>query len=187
MQPRNRGSEFVGSRLRKLAAAVARREPEEILAGLRGESVTDEIGSGKPDSRTATGLASPGPTDNALAWCALWGISQFPIAVQADRAATTSGHISIGRREWFYVPMWNASWRPARLRSILASQRLRVAAFAGLKQSGYTEADVTADRAWLAARGVTGLVRFPVHKFGSENAPERRAMRGETVSIRGVP
>jgi hypothetical protein len=36
----------------------------------------------KPDSRTATGLAASGPTDNALAWCATWAgtvdLSVFP-------------------------------------------------------------------------------------------------------------
>jgi hypothetical protein len=80
-------------------------------------------------SRTATGLASPGPTDNALAWCALWGISQFPLAMRINDTAQTSGHFSRARKEWFYVPMWQGAWRPARLRSVLASQELRT--FAG--------------------------------------------------------
>ena len=58
----------------------------------------DELDS-SPDSRTATGLAGLGPTDNALTWCALWGISQFPIAMRvngtgrASGTAVTSGHI----------------------------------------------------------------------------------------------
>jgi CRISPR-associated protein Csb3 len=186
MQPRNQGSEFVGNRLRKLAGKVALREPAKILAGLRGESAEDEIGTGAPDSRTATGLASPGPTDNALAWCALWGISQFPIAMRVNNTAETSGRISRRRDEWFYVPMWRGPWCPARLRSVLASQFLRVLAATELELNEYTDADMAAARAWLAARCLEGVARFPVQKFGSDNAPERRAMRGELISVQGV-
>jgi CRISPR-associated protein Csb3 len=185
MQPRNRGSEFVGSRLRKVAATVAAREPARILSGLRGESVTDEAGGGKLDSRTATGFSSPGPADNALAWCALWGISQFPIAMRVGGTARTSGHLSGGRREWFYVPMWRGPWCPARLRSVLASQFPRVLASSGLGLTDYTETEVSAARAWLRSRHVDGVMRFPVERFGSDNAPERRAMRGEAVSVHG--
>lgn len=98
MQPRNQGSEFVGTRLRKLAATVAQRDTAKILAGLTGQSVDDELGENSPGSRTATGLASPGPADNALAWCALWGISQFPFAMRINDTAETSGHFSRGRK-----------------------------------------------------------------------------------------
>ena len=185
MQPRNQGSEFVGNRLRKLASTVALREPAKILAGLTGEITVDEIGGGKSDSRTPTGLASPGPTDNALAWCALWGISQFPIAMRVNATAVTSGHINQRRTEWFYVPIWHGPWRPARLRSVLASAALGTLAAAGLELKGRTDADVSAARSWLDKRGVAGVVRFPIMKFGSDNAPERRAMRGEVISARG--
>lgn len=186
MQPRNRGSEFVGSRLRKVAATVAAREPARILAGLRGESVSDEAGGDKPDSRTATGFASPGPADNALAWCALLGISQFPIAMRVGGTARTSGHLSGARREWFYVPMWRGLWHPARLRSVLASQFPRVLASSGLGLTEYTETEVSAARAWLRSRRVEGVMRFPIERFGSDNAPERRAMRGEAVPVQGT-
>lgn len=185
MQPRNQGSEFVGNRLRKLANSVAQRQPQEVLAGLCGESVVDEIGNNKPDSRTPTGLASPGPTDNALAWCALWGISQFPIAMRVNKTAETSGHLSHGRDEWFYVPMWRGQWRLARLRTILASQPLRVLADSGLRTTDatVTDAQVPPAQAWLSSRGVDGVIRFPIQRFGSDNAPERRAMRGEPISV----
>lgn len=183
MQPRNQGSEFVGNRLRKLANSVALRRPAEILTGLRGESVVDEIGNDKPDSRTSTGLAGLGPTDNALAWCALWGISQFPIAMRVNETAETSGHLSYRRNEWFYVPMWRGEWRPARLRTILASQSLQVSADPQLREKA--DARVPAAQAWLSSRGVDGVIRFPVQRFGSDNAPERRAMRGEPISVGG--
>lgn len=191
MQPRNQGSEFVGTRLRKLAGTVARRSTPKILAGLRGDSAADELDS-SPDSRTATGLAGLGPTDNALAWCALWGISQFPIAMRvngtgrASGTAVSSGHISHRPGESFYVPMWNGQWRPARLRTLLASLQLRAAAATGLGLPGYTDPQVAAAHAWLAARNVEGIMRFSVHRFGSDNAPERRAMRGEPISVRGA-
>jgi CRISPR-associated protein Csb3 len=186
MQPRNQGSEFVGNRLRKLANSVAQRQPQEILAGLRGESVVDEIGNNKPDSRTPTGLASPGPTDNALAWCALWGISQFPIAMRVNKTAQTSGHFSYSRNEWFYVPMWRGQWRLARLRTILASEPLRILAGSGVRKTDATTDDpqVPMAQAWLSSRGIDGVIRFPVQRFGSDNAPERRAMRGEPIPAR---
>jgi CRISPR-associated protein Csb3 len=191
MQPRNQGSEFVGTRLRKLAGTVARRDPAKILAGLHGESVEDELDS-SPGSRTATGLAGLGPTDNALAWCALWGISQFPVAMRVNGAgrtsgtAVTSGHISHRPGESFFVPMWKGQWRPARLRTVLASLQLRTAAATGLSLPKYTDTQISAAHAWLAARNVEGIMRFPVHRFGSDNAPERRAMRGEPIPVRGA-
>jgi CRISPR-associated protein Csb3 len=186
MQPRNQGSEFVGNRLRKLANSVAQRDQAAILAGLQGESVDDEIASNPSDSRTATGLAGLGPRDNALAWCALWGISQFPIAYRANGVAVTSGHLGYRRQEAFYVPVWRGSWRPARLRSVLASEELSVLAGKGLEGSRSTDMAVSGARAWLNARGVDGVIRFPIQKFGSDNAPERRAMRGEPISVGSV-
>lgn len=202
MQPRNIGSEFVGNRLRKVADAVAARTAGQILSGLLGDSVRDEAGHDAADSRTATGLAGPGPTDNTLAWCALWGISQLPLAMRVRGSAVTTGHLGRGRQEFFYVPVWESPWRPARLRAMLASAQLRVAASSGLDRSGrllgnpppgatvpasvpmHTGSEITAARHWLIERGVDGVVRFPVHRFGSDNAPERRALAGEPVPVR---
>lgn len=184
MQPRNQGSEFVGSRLRKVAAAVAARPPGAVLAGLIGDHIIDEAGNGKSDSRTPTGFAPPGPTDNALAWCALWGLGQFPLAARINATAKTSGHHGRSRTEWFYVPVWTAPWTTARLRTVLASQALHVAAAAGLDTPRPVEPSrIAAARARVAAFGVEGIIRFPVRRFGSDSAPERRAMRGEPLSV----
>jgi CRISPR-associated protein Csb3 len=60
MQPRNQGSEFVGTRLSPLARAVAARSDVQVLDGLTGAAPIDEVGHGKADSRTPTGLAAPG-------------------------------------------------------------------------------------------------------------------------------
>jgi len=187
MQPRNQGSEFVGNRIRPLAAVVAARTAAAITDGLLGRTVRDEIGKDRPDSRTPTGLAAPGPTDNALAWCALWGISQFPIAQRSTGFATTSGHIGRGTAGYFYVPVWAGRWRTARHRTILASGQLSQFAATGLspKDLGRGSDDAAsggeAAREWLTQRGVTAVVRFPVHRFGSDSAPERRAMLGERI------
>lgn len=187
MQPRNQGSEFVGNRIRPLAAAVAARTAAAVSDGLLGHTVHDEIGKDRPDSRTPTGFAAPGPTDNALAWCALWGISQFPIAQRSTGFATTSGHIGRGTAGYFYVPVWNGRWVTARTRTILASGQLSQYAATGLSPSDLRRtSDDAASRGevarkWLAHRGVTAVVRFPVHRFGSASAPERRAMLGELL------
>lgn len=187
MQPRNQGSEFVGNRIRPLAAAVAARTPAEVSDGLTGRSVRDEIGKDKPTSRTPTGFAAPGPTDNALAWCALWGISQFPIALRTHEFALTSGHLGRSTAGCFYVPVWDGRWRTARHRTIIASRQLAQFAATGLPPDilGRASADDPsagdAARRWLASRGVTSVVRFPVHRFGSDSAPERRAMLGELL------
>ncbi|ROO60923.1 CRISPR-associated protein Csb3 [Micromonospora sp. Llam0] len=189
MQPRNQGSEFVGNRLRPLAAAVAARTAEEVADGLAGRRVRDEIAKDKPDSRTPTGFAAPSPTDNAVAWCALWGISQFPIAQRVNATATTTGHLGRATGGWFCVPVWTGRWRTARHRTVLASGQLARFAAAGLspKAPGMPSESKPVDgepaRGWLAARGVTAVIRFPVQRFGSDSAPERRAMRGEPIKI----
>jgi CRISPR-associated protein Csb3 len=193
MQPRNQGSEFIGSRLRKLATSVATRVPEAVSNGLAGEFVADEIGREAVDSRTPTGLASPGPTDNAVAWCALWGISQFPLAMRVNATAVTSGHLGRPRREWFYLPVWHEPWQPARLRSILASAQLHTASAGDLPRQdkrgrptpwAVRDSEVLAAQRWLLTRGVEGVIRFPIARFGTDKAPERRAMNGEKVSLR---
>jgi CRISPR-associated protein Csb3 len=103
--------------------------------------------------------------------------------------AATSGHIGhIGhtRREWFYLPVWHQQWRPARLRTVLASTQLRTAASDRLPPTVRdlpSPVAITAARRWLAARGAAGVIRFPIERFGSDNAPERRAMRGHLVHV----
>ncbi|HMA47677.1 MAG TPA: hypothetical protein VKP11_10835, partial [Frankiaceae bacterium] len=182
MQPRNQGSEFVRTRLRPLAKAVASRQVEAARAGLIGAVVRDEIGKDREDSRTATGLRGPGPTDNAVAWCALWGISQVPLALQVHRPARTATHVRV-RAEFFVVPVWRGPWHPARLRSVLNSRALDVAAAATTEENPIPAGDVGAACAWLRDRGVAALVRFPIEVFGSTSAPERRALRGQLVRL----
>jgi len=176
MQPRNRGSEFVGNRLRPLRTKLSKRKPGQLVAGVAGRIVKDELG-GKPDSVSATGLTTPGPIDNALIWCALWGIGQFPTTPRINAAARTSGHLRDRRHEWFVTPMWDGHWRPARLRTILTSAALLDAA-----SPDDTDAlTIRAAKTWLRERGVLGITRFPIGRFGSDNAPERRALRAQPI------
>ena len=132
------------------------------------------------DSRSSVGFANPGPTDNAVAWCALWGISQLPTVPRVNATAITSGHAGRGRQETFYLPYWIVPWRPPRVRTILASQRLRTLAEAATTSTGEAPQQLAA-HAWLQRRGILGIVAFPVERFGSDNAPERRAMLGQPL------
>ncbi|GGK64905.1 hypothetical protein [Nocardia camponoti] len=183
MQPRNRGSEFVGNRLRRLNERLPARKQGQIAAGIAGQLVIDEL-DGKPNGVTATGLTTPGVFDNALAWCALWGIGQFPLALHAGKNAVTSGHLAgQQRKEWFYVPVWEGPWRMARLRSVLASAQLHDAAVAGIPELDIDDLGRSTARSWLRARGIVGIVRFPIARFGSENAPERRALYGDPIAL----
>ncbi len=185
LQPRNQGSEIVGNRLSPLAQAVAGRTPEEIEQAFRGVVCRDSVGHDAPDSRSGIGFRAPGPVDDVVSWCALWGVSQF-VLNRSPRSTTTAGNLRDGRDEWFFVPIWRGEWTPARLRTVLASAQLRAVAeeSTGRNTDDSADAFATSDgRRWLLARGVKALVVFPVQRFGSASAPERRAQRGIVYPI----
>jgi len=187
LQPRNRGSEIVGNRLSPLARAVAARTREEIADALAGRRSRDSIGNDAADSRSAVGFRGPGPVDDVVSWCALWGISQFALN-RTLRTTTTAGDLRLRGGEWFFLPIWHDRWTPARLRTVLASAQLRVTAEA-FARGGEDEEDdalaATGGLRWLQGRGVKALVLFPVRQFGSRNAPERRAQRGVAHPLKG--
>lgn len=152
MKTRNRGEEFVQNRLALLCRAVSERSDMEVLDGLTGKSSVDEAGKNAVNSRTPTGLARPGPTDNALAWCALWGISLFPVSHDATIGPGTtrgSGRHSVTAgvlrglpklhhmaRAVVYLPLFQGPLPLARLRTIVASAALaRVATAQALELS----------------------------------------------------
>lgn len=179
MKTRNRGEEFVLHRLAPLARIVAGRSVEQIGTGLTGASLEDELGKNSPASRTATGLANPGPVDNAVAWCALWGIGLIPLVPKAAEMSQTAGswprnkvHPRTMALPVFTLPTSLDMWR-----MILASKDFDTAAF----QDG-SPAVATA-RARLREHGVTGIVRFPVRVGGSSSAPERMVQFGQIDSL----
>lgn len=152
MKTRNRGEEFVQNRLALLCRAVSERSDKEVLAGLTGEKVVDETGKNAVNSRTPTGLSRPGPTDNAIAWCALWGISLFPVSHNATKGPGTSrgsGQRSITAgvlrglprlhhmaRAVVYLPLFSEPLPLPKLKTILVSASLaRVAAAQALHLS----------------------------------------------------
>lgn len=192
MQPRNQGSEFVANRLRKLATILSRRSPDAVVNGLVGVNPMDELGKDGPASSTPTGLANVGPTDNAVAWCAMWGIASLPTAprvggVQTRGIASTAGHLGGRAAEWFYAPVWKRPWTLARLRSVLVSKQLADTASRELALTARdlrSAAELTAGDAWLDARGVVGVCRFPIGVFGSSSAPERRALGATILSLK---
>ncbi|HSW41533.1 MAG TPA: hypothetical protein VLM76_03390 [Patescibacteria group bacterium] len=190
MKTRNRGEEFVRHRLHPLARHVAGRSLDDIRDGLVGTRVEDEAGSDDVAGRTATGLAGPGRTDNATAWCALWGISQFGVIQRATRQSRTVGHLppvsrsDPWRRGWFYLPVPTGPIALPRLRSILVSAQLaRAAALVGADATADTALVGEGARAWLLDRAIGAVVHFPIGEYGSASAPERRALLGTVVPL----
>lgn len=188
MKTRNRGEEFITGRLQRLAQAVADRSPEDIWAGLSGESVVDETGSGI-DSRTSTGLTVPGPCDSAQAWCALWGLSALrTVHVSTERVARG---FSQSAGTW---PRSRVA--PARHALLVFSEPASLAAWRALMSSKQfddmvrsvpkpelagvePDARRRAAAAWLKGHGVKAVVTFPVRVTGSSSAPERQLLAGE--------
>lgn len=189
MKTRNRGEDFVQHRLRPLARFVAGRSLESIREGLTGLSVRDEAGSDDLNSRTGTGLTGPSRVDNAIAWCALWGISQFPVIPRVTRPSRTAGHLPrpprshVSRHGWFYLPIPTRPIALPRLRSIIVSGHLARAAVPADVTTADAAFATQGSRAWLIDRGIGALVRFPIGEFGSANAPERRALFGTVVPL----
>jgi CRISPR-associated protein Csb3 len=183
MKTRNRGEDFVAHRLHKLAMSVAARRLDAVRDGLSGARVADETGLDAADSRTATGLDAPGPVDNALAWCALWGISTFPVIPLVASQSRTAGHLPRSRERGartdasFYVPVPERATGIARYREVVLSNQLAVVAGLAVEDEMRALA-AEAARAWLVARHVGAVVRFPIGRFGSQSAPERRALLG---------
>lgn len=172
MQARNQGSELVATKLHPLASAVAGRTARQVLEGLSGESLHDELSGNRNDGLTATGLAPAGPFDSALAWCALWGMTGLPVAPRARARSTTTGSLDQPRPGRFVMPLVDRPMRPARLRSILADGRLM-----GPIESDDRLASLEAER-WLVGRSVRALVVFAVEVGGSASAPLRSTRLG---------
>lgn len=178
MKTRNRGEEFVARRLAPLAKVVADRDSAAIEAGLRGEALQDIHGKNKVDSRTATGLTPPGPTDDALAWCGLWGISAFKLIPAISDTSATAGAFPVHeyRPDGLVIPILEspttlAHWTHLMsLKSVPASQSKNP-----LERSVAVET--------LQRFGVIGLCVFPVEIAGSSSAPEQRLLAGSFTPI----
>lgn len=186
MKTRNRGEEFFVHRFVPLGRVVAQREVSDVAAGLTGRGVIDELGSGAT-SRTATGLRTPGPTDSAVAWCALWGLHVMPTIA---RRTTVSQSACVWPRQVVHpriavLPVFTESVSPRRYGEICASVSLDCAGVrAGGQSDPIAELRAVVARKWLADQGVRALVRFQV-KTSSSKVPERQLLAGELEVLNG--
>ncbi len=207
MKTRNRGEDFVANRLSKLCARVAARDPQAVLEGVRGDAPLDEEGRGAVDSRTPTGLSAPAPTDNALAWCALWGISLLPTTPSAvphpGRSGSGRPSISTGMitglprlnancRAYVFLPLFGRPTRLARVRTVLTSAALaRRAAVLALRWAAgrrpfdarseelSRQLDRRADAEWLKRKGCDAVLLAYQHFSDNVNAPEPHVTLGD--------
>ena len=180
LQPRNQGSELVGTKLDKLRAAVSTRSAAQIADALTGRRVVDDLGGTRTDSRTATGLAPLGPTDSVLAWCGLWGLAWLPVvhrmapALSSITAGSLRGRDGQRQHDAMVLPVFDTGMTPARVRAVLAGDAMTAA----------LDRSASEARAWLLDHGVRGLMRFEVKDFGTSSAPERRTLTGYPVALR---
>ncbi len=188
MKTRNHGQDFVRHRLRRLALSVADRDLAAVRDGLTGARAEDEVGNNALDSRTGTGLAGPGPVDNALAWCALWGLSRLPVVAKVGNQSESAGYLFIRRvgaprQGWFHLPVPDRPLTLSRLGTLIASEQLVVAVRSEAAPSDAGGLGARSAREWLIARGAGALVRFPVWVSGNASAPERRALLGSVSRL----
>lgn len=186
MVARNKGQEFISGRLRKLSQIVTDAPLERIRGGINGEIETDECGENKPISRTATGLHAPSLTDNVRAWCALIGVSAFPVipSVSGSRDCT-AGLFQISRKGSYAVlPVFTGEWTLQRFRSVARSATLLKAGASVVLAGG--DSGFTVHDDWLAERNVIDCVLFRQFVSDNKNAPERWLERGTFIPVRPV-
>lgn len=183
MKTRNQGEEFIGNRLSKLASAVSLLEKDSVGSGLTGRKVSDPMGKDKPGSRTSTGLTPPGPVDNALAWCGLWGISGFTVVPgTGNDVSATAG--AIPQRslhpKCLLIPITERPVSPSAWRALMASRAV-------IDVTSPNESSTAAALDYLKTRGVLGMCTFPVHTTSNSSAPERMILNGTFHPLNRVP
>lgn len=186
MKARNQGQDFVQHRLGPLAESVAARSREAIWLGLAGLQLVDEHGGGL-HSRTPTGLSPPGPTDNAQAWCALWGLSALP-TIHLASARVARGHSqSPGtyprnrvHPQRAVLPVFTSPTTTSHYRSVCVSAALDQLVVNTLDAAQGAEASARRATAvdWLKEQGVKAVMHFVIEKAGTSSAPERWLLAG---------
>ncbi|AZZ38628.1 hypothetical protein C0Z10_01440 [Acidipropionibacterium jensenii] len=182
MKTRNRGEELVGNRLAPLAEVVANRSTTSIQDGLTGKTVTDTAGKGQPDSRTSTGLTPPGPADDALAWCGLWGISGFTVVPAVSRVSATAGASPLRalHTKNALIPIADHMLSFTAWRALMAESSVNE-----LTSADDERRQAAANQ--LSHRGIAGACQFRVRKGGSSSAPERMILGGEFHPLEYFP
>ncbi|OHR23861.1 hypothetical protein HMPREF2787_10550 [Corynebacterium sp. HMSC061H03] len=185
MKTRNHGQEFIVHRLAPLVTELAAWPVEQILGGLEGKILNDVIGKNKADSRSASGFTAPRPTDNALAFAALLGMSMVPPIRNIDALSVTPGAYpqNITHPNWMVLPVPTTPVTSERLRSILLSKQLDEVAKSVLEMNGNRLSAPEAGKIWLRNRGVPAVAVFSILKAGSASAPERQVLNGNLVVL----
>jgi len=180
MKTRNRGEEFLANRMVPLTKVMGHRSAAQVIAGLRGESLLDELSTNPPDSRTATGLSIPGPTDSALAYVALWAIASLRTAHRAKDVSESAGmcprhrvHPTVA-----FLPVFATPVTTRHFAAVAASRALDEVGSRGRPEIGENLGG-SGEKNWLREQGVHAVARFPVRKTGSTSAPERQILTGE--------
>lgn len=186
MVTRNSGQEFVSGRLRKLSQIVTGFSLERIRAGINGEVEMDECGENKPNSRTATGLHAPSLTDNVRAWCALIGVSAFPVipGVSGSRDSTAAMFQISRKGPYAVLPVFTGEWSLSRFRSVARSAALLKAGASAVLAGG--DSGFTVHDDWLTERNVIACAIFRQFVSDNKSAPERWLERGTFTTVRGT-
>lgn len=192
MKTRNKGEEFVQHRLRPMCVELTNWSAEKILSGLLGESLNDSLGKNKPSSRTSTGFTTPQPTDVALAFAALLGISVFPVIHQVHQLSVTPGAWPSDslHPQKMVLPITNEHITLARLRTILRNRAYaqtveQICKPESEKYKSTTENvfDTAGSAEWFKARGMEAFVKFPVKTVRTKLNAYRFIQEGEPVLL----
>lgn len=205
MVTRNRGQEFISGRLLPLAQSVSERTDAAVSSGLRGVTVCDETGKDKDDSRTPTGLRRPSQTDNAKAWCALFGVSVFPVfkSIGALKASTAAFFQLAYQNPFAILPIWEEKWVSdeegvgnhwtlEKYRSIVRSAHLLQVGISEAQSKRETSQVIEVSHRqlleqkamqWLRSQGVMGCMLFSQYVSDNKTAPERWLQKGEFIPL----
>lgn len=185
MTPRMGGQEFVSGKLLKLSQEMTKASLKRIRAGISGEVEIDECSKGKPVSRTAAGLHAPSLTDNVRAWCALMGVSAFPVipSVSESRDSTAAMFQISKKGAYAVLPVFTEEWTLSRFRSVARSAALLRAGASVVLAEGDPEFTVHDD--WLAERNVIACAIFRQYASNAK-VPERWLERGTFTPVRGA-
>lgn len=199
MNARNGGKTFIDGRLLSLSQTVSSRSIPQIVDGLRGKKIVDEIDKKVKKHFTPTGLRSPSVTDNAQAWCALFGISAFPIMQSTtDKFDSTATFFQIEVGSSFAIlPLWLKQWTLDKYRAVARSRALLTVgldeAFSDLPlkdgdqvariRSNVTTMMVKRSRLWLKNKGVEYCMLFPQYVEPAKKVPNRWLMKGHPVFL----
>lgn len=173
MKTSNGGREFIGGHLSKLADEVSERDRDSIEAGLTGRELSDTFVKNKSVPRTAAGLTPPGPVDNALAWCGLWGISGFTLIPSTGKQIGATAGASpqqVKHPKHLLIPITGEPISPSAWRALMASRAV-IDIVSTEESSKITAMD------YLKARGVLGICKFPVFTTNVNN-PEQMILNG---------